>query len=347
MTLSRRCRPSDLMSSGGLPAEAYLSAERLAAERAAVFGRSWQLVCCESDLPSAGAYVTADCGSEPVVLVRQHDGTVKALSAVCLHRGGPVAEGCGQASSLRCAYHGWVYDLTGRLVDQPRHLAADASWVLPTFATLSVPPFVFVRATGNSAPPIGLIGLTTALDSMGHIRQGRRERRAYVVRANWKLVVENFLECVHCQFVHPATVARNLDLDHFEFEIGADSIRYDVRPAGAFAARPIFAIYPNIAISLLPGLLVTFHAQPVDVMTTRVVRDFLTMEGVDTPTDERFLATMDYFDQIMREDIHLLEAVHRNMSSGVYRPGGYLPGEAPVEWFHVRLASDLAGATGH
>lgn len=338
---SRWNQPGDLIGRGGLSADAYLSADQLTAEQALI-DRSWQLACYESDLPATGSYLAAACGSEPIAVVRQPDGDVKAMSAVCLHRGGPVAVGCGQAPSLRCAYHGWRYDLSGRLIEQPQHLAETTAWTLPAFGALTVPPFVFVRVAGDAPPPEGLARLEAALGANGHPRELRRTRRTYLVEANWKLVVENFLECVHCPFVHPTTVARRLDLDNYDFDIADDHIRYDVRSAGDAGTRQIFALYPNIAVGLLPGLLVTFHARPTGVSSTQVVRDFVVMEGDDVPDEEQMHATIGYFDEIMGEDARLVEAVQGNMQSRVYRPGGYLPGEAPVSWFHGRLTSDLA-----
>lgn len=343
-SVSKRSKPRDLVAGGGLPADAYLSGERLAVEQAAIIGPSWQPVCYESDLPKVGSYLTADCGGEPTVLVRQRDGTIRALSAVCLHRGGPVAQGCGTASSLRCIYHGWRYDLTGALIDQPDDAAALTPWRLPTFEAMVVPPFVFVSTSGDTPAPTGFVELKAALESRGYTRELRRQRSTYVVRANWKLVVENFLECVHCPFVHPSTVARSLDLDRYDFEIEADYIRYQVVSTGATATRPIFAIYPNMAFSILPGLVVTFHAMPVDAQTTRVVRDFLSMDSGDALPDDRLGTMLDYFNAVMLEDVRLVEAVQRNMRSRVYQPGGYLPGEAPLRFFHRRLASDLAAA---
>ena len=108
----------------------YTDPAILALEKAQIFLRTWQLVgtlsqpCGELNgvkrtIADRETYFTADVAGEPVVVVRDTSGTLRAFSNVCRHRAGPIAQGAGCRNVLNCAYHGWTYTLDGRLIGTP------------------------------------------------------------------------------------------------------------------------------------------------------------------------------------------------------------------------------------
>src|ERR1700742_1678236 len=99
-----------------IPSQFYLDPAVLAAEHAAVFGRSWQLVGRAEQGREPGDFFTTIVAEEPLLIVRGNDGELRALSNVCRHRAGPVAQGSGKRPVLQCGYHGWTYGLDGSLL---------------------------------------------------------------------------------------------------------------------------------------------------------------------------------------------------------------------------------------
>src|SRR5436190_1823913 len=109
-----------LASARTIPNTWYTSAEISSAERSAVFGSSWQMVGRLEQLSAPGSFITADIAGEPILVIRGDDGVLRAFFNVCRHRAAPLLnERCGTVAKLRCRYHGWTYDLAGKLRGTP------------------------------------------------------------------------------------------------------------------------------------------------------------------------------------------------------------------------------------
>ena len=103
-----------------IPASWYFDPEIAALERRTVFGDTWQVVGRTDQVAQPGAYLTANIAGESIVVVRDGEGVLRAFSNVCRHRAAPILnEAQGQVTKLRCRYHGWTYDLAGRLRGTP------------------------------------------------------------------------------------------------------------------------------------------------------------------------------------------------------------------------------------
>ena len=109
----------DLARAATLPSAWYTDPEALRREQKAVFARTWQLAAPLTPLAAPGDYVTCDVAGEPLILVRERAENLRAFSAVCRHRAGPVACGAGNRRSFQCGYHGWTYGLDGQLLTAP------------------------------------------------------------------------------------------------------------------------------------------------------------------------------------------------------------------------------------
>src|SRR5829696_2808762 len=109
----------DVSKARTMPPAIYTSEEFLAFERDALFAHEWLCVGRASRVPDVGDYFTTTANGEPIIVARAKDGSVRAFSAICQHRGMQVADDEGNCSKFTCPYHLWTYDLTGRLLGAP------------------------------------------------------------------------------------------------------------------------------------------------------------------------------------------------------------------------------------
>jgi phenylpropionate dioxygenase-like ring-hydroxylating dioxygenase large terminal subunit len=196
-----------------LPAEAYRSPHFFDFEKEAVFMHSWLCVGRVQQIPKPGDFLAVTLAGEPVIAVRDADNAVRAMSAVCRHRGHPLREDCsGNVTRFVCPYHRWTYDLDGRFVGAP-HMRETVP--LDTLrAETRLPPlkieiwqgFIFVNfdpAAQPLAPTLRKLDPYLEgfdLDAMVTVPP---RFDAAPVPWNWKMLLENYIEPYHTEFVHP------------------------------------------------------------------------------------------------------------------------------------------------
>jgi glycine betaine monooxygenase A len=193
-----------------LPREYYLSPATFESEVERVLFRQWTFVAHESQLPGPGDFVVDEIAGESIIVVRDGAGEVHAFFNVCRHRGYRFCEQPeGHTTRFTCPYHRWSYGPDGRLRNVPGspdgELFDYSEWGLVPAHLERWHGFLFV-ALGEAAPA----PLSPALDLLGaDMLPARPERLAlafregYEVRANWKILLENYLECYHCPGQHP------------------------------------------------------------------------------------------------------------------------------------------------
>jgi choline monooxygenase len=192
-----------------IPTSRYTSPQLLADELRAVWARTWQMACRSEDVPAAGDYVSYRIGDQEWLIVRQTDGSVKALSNACRHRGNMIKTGCGSAGELRCQYHHWCWRLDGTLKEIPdRHLFAgivDDDYALDEAACDEWGGFVFMNPAGAAAEPLRdyLGDVADQLDPYHLDRMRATLNLSTELACNWKVAVEAFLEVYHVQGIHP------------------------------------------------------------------------------------------------------------------------------------------------
>ncbi len=164
-----------------------------------VFARSWGYLCDPGDLSETGQFVSTFTGEDPVAVVRQPDGSVKAVLNSCRHRGLPVCGLAGQALLLTCGYHGWTYDLDGRLVgvidgdEEFRRWAEERALALvPVTRTLLLGGLLFGSwdATWQSYDAADQARVEAAVVALRAAGPLSRHRRPVQVDANWKAALE-------------------------------------------------------------------------------------------------------------------------------------------------------------
>jgi glycine betaine catabolism A len=339
-----------------LPASAYTAEDVLRWERRHLFAGSWTCVGRSAEIRSAGTQSARMVGDVSVVLtVGEPDAMVRAFANICRHRAHELlADGqTERRRALVCPYHGWSYDLDGRLRAAPR--MAD-SFDRGEFGLIELPAvdwhgWLFVNATATAGEFRHHLG---TLDT--HVAPYRPEqlvvkaRHRYEVAANWKLIVENYHECYHCPQIHPelCAVTPPTSGDNWN-EPGAwvgGSMRLrehaqTMSLSGQSQGRPLpgvderivnyLGLFPNLLLSLHPDYVMTHRLTPLDPGRTMVECEWLFDDAVSDPT-----YAVEFWDLTNRQDWQACESVHRGVSSPHYRPGPLAPNENAVyDWVRM------------
>jgi choline monooxygenase len=334
----------------------YTDAAVADAERRAIFGEAWQVVGRVDQVAEPGAYVTAEIAGEPIVVARGEDRVLRAFSNVCRHRAARVMpEPCGHATKLRCRYHGWTYDLAGRLRGVPEWDGVEdfrrEDHGLPPVAVDTWGPLVLVSLARDPAP---IASLFASIDPpTGVAFHGRRE---YDLACNWKVFVDNYLDGgYHVNTLHPS-LAGALDYAgyhtvlHDRSSTQVSPMRAPERQADAEVAsvrRGDTALYhwvwPNLMINAYEGVMDTNVVYPLGADRCRVVFDFYFAPGTPAGSIERSIAVAH---QIQLEDEQICYEVQRGLGSRTYAAGRFsVRREAGGLHFHRLVHAALSGST--
>ncbi len=194
-----------------LSVDRYISHSFHEREMARLWSRVWQFACREEHVPEAGDYVLYEIGRQSYIVVRAASGEIRCFVNACLHRGRQLKQYDGRCSEIRCPYHGFAWELDGRLKDVP------ARWDFPQIVTseFSLPEarvatwagFVFVNPDPAAEPFERFLG-----DLPRHFERWNLAERyvevhvAKEIRANWKIAQEAFCEAFHVNATHPQTL---------------------------------------------------------------------------------------------------------------------------------------------
>ena len=191
-----------MASAWTLPPAAYTDPSVWDAELASIFRRDWVCVARSSQVAEPGDYMAVDLVDQPVLVVRDDDGSLRAMSNVCLHRSMPLATGSGSARWIVCPYHQWSYSRDGSLHTAPMMEGADGFDIdrcrLPQLAVEEWEGFVFVSMDDDPmplAPQLGPLAATLGQYGLGDLVIA--DTIEFDSPWNWKLLVENFMEAYH------------------------------------------------------------------------------------------------------------------------------------------------------
>jgi choline monooxygenase len=343
-----------------IPSQWYRDAQIANLEREVLFGNTWQLVARGAQLGSPGSFVTANIAGEPVLVIRDDANILRAFFNVCRHRAAcVVTEAEGKASRLRCRYHGWTYDLAGRLrgapeFDQVGDFRSDENGLVK-LAVDTWGPLVFVNL-GHSPQRLSeaMAPIPQRVGTLGGFRFV--ERRSYELGCNWKVFVDNYLDGgYHVNTVHPS-LAGVLDYVQYKTECFASTslqtspLRIpDARKLGSSASAVRTGesafygwAFPNFMINVYAGAMDTNVVFPLGPERCSVSIDFF-ISLPDEPGGRRFSAeSVDVGHRIQLEDVGVCEDVQRGLASKSYDTGRYsVRREVGVHHFHKLLANYL------
>src|SRR6266852_9762759 len=357
-----------------LASRLYTDPAILEIEKTRIFHRTWQLVgtlsqsCGEVNgvkrtIFDPESFFTADVVGEPIVVVRDKQGELRAFSNVCRHRAGPIALGSGCKNVLRCQYHGWTYTLDGRLIGTP-----DVEGVeFFDRSTMGMVPlrletweqFIFVNFDLKAEPLLPFLG-EKQKKSRGFQFEGMRcvERRDYVLDCNWKVYVDNYLEGYHIPIAHPGLM-REIDYAQYRTEtfryysqqfapiraMKVDDGERLYAPGTGLQEALYFWIFPNLMVNIYPDNVSTNLIVPISHDKTLTVFEWFFHEAESMQARERIRKAVEFSDEVQQEDIGLCESVQRGLRSATYDRGRYsVRRENGVHHFHMLLGEFLERA---
>lgn len=347
--------PLDLAST--IPASWYTDPRIAELERRAVWSRSWQLVARTAQVASAGQFVTAEVAGEPIVVVRGGDGELRAFFNVCRHHAAAVMTApCGTVDRLRCPYHGWTYDLTGRLrgvpeLDGVRAFDRDANGLVPVHVA-TWEQFVFVYLDADPPPLAGWLGSVVAdAAPLGLAGLHFAERREYELRCNWKVFVDNYLDGgYHVPHLHRG-LASVIAYTDYAIETFERAVLQSTPLAGSGELAEVrrgharyYWLHPNLMLNWSEGYLDTNLVVPLGVDRVKVVFEFF-FDDVGADRAAHNARSIAVSQQIQDEDHAICESVQRGLGSRAYGAGRLsVRREAGEHLFHRLLAQDFAAA---
>ena len=314
-----------------LPYSWYLDDEVLARERAALFAPAWQYAGHMGDLPSPGSYFTVRVADVPLVVVRDRDDVLRAFVNVCRHRGAEVVSGAGPCSTLQCHYHAWTYALDGALRAAPRSDADPefdkADLGLRPASVDTWGPFVFVNAS-EDAPPLadtlGDLPSLTASRGLDLTALAFHHRVSYGVDANWKVAIENYLECYHCAVAHPSfSDVVDVRPDAYELDAHATFASHYAPARNGSGSGQFHLVWPSLKVNVMPGP-PNLSIGPMWPVSTSRTEGFLDYFFAPDATPEFVESFLELDDQVGAEDTELVASVQRGMASGAFEHGRLL-----------------------
>ncbi len=336
--------PTETSGRATVPWSWYSDPTVLALEMERIFRCSWQYTGHLGELQGPGSYFASGTGPVPIVITLDPEGVLRGFVNVCRHRGALVATDAKRRGTLQCPYHAWTYDLDGSLRAAPRggdDPAFDASCLgLLPVSVGTWGPFVFANPDPQAEPLSDALGdLPEVVAEHGLdidvLRINRRVR--YEIRANWKIALENYLECYHCPINHPGLVEV---IDERQLELRASGLRTSqfapIHPRSLDGRGPIDAHgevssaqnhlwFPTLKFNVLPGHpnLSIGPLWPTSAVTCAGYLDYWFGDSADDKwIDELFVLDT----QIGAEDTALVEAAQRGTSSGMIERGWVLGG---------------------
>lgn len=353
----------DIRRAWTLPGRIYSDPEIFARARERLFARSWQWVgeTEQVKIPGAISPVILLPGllDEPLLLTRDREDRLHCLSNVCTHRGNLVAESPGVESVLRCRYHGRRFALDGRFLSMPEFEEAEdfpsEADHLPELPLERFGKLLFTAL--NPAVPfaewIAPVRERLSWLPLEEFTFAPERSRDYLVRANWALYCDNYLEGFHIPYVHPG-LTQALDYDAYRTELfpygslqvgvagGAEEV-FDLPEGhpdhGQRIAAYYFFLFPNTMLNFYPWGLSVNVVLPLAVDRTKV--SFLAYLWRPELLDRGAGAALD---RVEREDESVVEAVQLGVRSRLYHRGRYSPTREPgVHHFHRLVAGFLAG----
>ena len=348
-----------------LPSKLYTDPEIYELEKERIFYRSWQLVGHLSCFKEAGDYATVRICDQNVFAIKGQDGILRGFYNVCQHRAHELLpDGTGNISSvIVCPYHAWSFETNGRLRGAPRS-GGRADFRKEDYSLKEVRTEVFLDCVFVNLDPNA-----DSLSSLaGDLEEDVRERVPFLgnvaptgtygdgqieINAGWKVVVDNYVECYHCDHAHPAFSEIHCmdNYRHDTFGLWARQLCDDLRiQNSAYAFDPkehcesaFWFLWPNTTLNVMPG------PEEINISAIRPAgRDTTLFTGISySVSGESDQGRDDYVSNtLMPEDVALCESVQRGLKSKGYSQGPVIAepqrtgrGEHALHHFH-RLVKD-------
>ncbi len=356
--------------SSALPASYYTDEQMYRLEEEVIFRRGWIPVGRVDQVARPGDFFPFDLVGTPLIIVRDKDGALHALSASCLHRFMPIAEGAGNRTSFQCPYHLWTYALDGQLIGAPEMERAEgfdkADCKLPEARLEVWEGFIFVNLDANAAPLAPQI--STLTEKVAPYRMGDMRTGAildYESDWNWKVMIENAVESYHHIGVHPDTLQPFLPA-HTTSHDDNDGpwIYHRIPTKDRIPLPPLLPVPDDLSeaqrceltvISVFPLLLVALQPDEMNYLQIipqshgRHIARWWICYRPDAFAHPEFgsklAGSKAILDTVHKQDITACRAVWRGMHSAYARPGRLSHLEKGVWQFNEWVQEQIAGAS--
>ena len=329
-----------------LPYRDYLDPSVLARERELLFRPAWTYAGHLGELDEPGSYFTCRVADVPIVVVRDKEGVLRAFLNVCRHRGAEVVSGAGRCTTLQCHYHAWTYGLDGALRAAPR-ADSDLDRSALGLRRASVDtwgPFVFVNASADAAPLAQTLGPLPDIVRERGLDVGAlawHHRVHYGVDANWKVAIENYLECYHCAVAHPGfSEVVDVRPDAYELESHPTFASHYGHAREGDAQGQFHLVWPALKFNVMPAGLPNLSIGPMEPVAPGRTEGFLDYFFAPEASEAWIEAFLELDDQVGAEDAVLVASVQRGMASGAFEDGQLLlPSEQLIAAFQRWVAA--------
>lgn len=329
-----------------MPARFYFDPEIYERERDAIFMRSWQYAGHVSQVAKPGEFMTLRICDQSIFVVRAKSGAINAFYNVCQHRGHELLDGAGKTNIITCPYHAWAYDFDGEL-RSARNSERMKGFKKCDFALkpVRVETFcglVFVNLDPDAKP---LAELAPGLeDEIRHYAPHLDEmqfaqRDDYAVEANWKVMIDNFLECYHCHTAHKDFVTL-VDMPSYRSKVcgvysshcsgkarSTENAAYKFEKGDVDFGYAGWYLWPNTTIWVYPGEPNLSVLQMLPVGPDRCIEHQDWFLPGKKPSKQLKDAMVYQKDVLQPEDIGLCESVQRGLKSRGYNQGRFVVDE--------------------
>jgi Rieske 2Fe-2S family protein len=361
---------------GTLLGRDYASEDVFELERRRIFHAGWFCVGRAEDAAVAGAFFVADVAGESLLIVRGEDGLLRGFLNVCRHRGSQLCDGVGEMRTIRCPYHAWSYHLDGRLRATP-NVRGDEQLPREQLGLIGIrlvvwEGFVWICLADEGPSLEDHLTRWADSDPFQWARYGvdglvTGVRREYRVRANWKLLVENYNECLHCPNVHPqlarlVPVFRAGEVEDQPGQLGnalrdgstsfTDAGGSELPTLPGVEAEDLGKFYgvtllPNLIINYTSDTVSTFLLLPRHAEETNVVCHYLFRPETVAAADFDPSEVVEFRHELALQDWEVCERAQRGAHSRGYADGGILPyADRLLHDFHRRYRAMLAASGG-
>jgi len=329
-----------------MPPSVYTSTDFLTKELDCIFAKDWFCVGRADALANPGDYTTLELAGQPIIVLRDKSGMLRAMSNVCRHRMSTLLEGSGNTRNIVCPYHAWTYNLDGSLRGAPAMTQNEGfcktDYRLPDVRCQAWLGWVFV--TLNPDAPDVADQLSKVEELVGDYNMTAYTQSFFETHrwnTNWKVLAENFMESYHLPVCHAGTIGGLSKLDEMICPPGEDAFNYhtilkdeslkiamahpsNTRMEGARRRTTyLLAIYPSLLITLTPGYFwyLTLHPDGVDHVRIGFGGGMSHDYAEDPDAQANFEKLKALLDDVNVEDKGCTEKVFKGLSSYGVEPG--------------------------
>jgi glycine betaine catabolism A len=350
-----------------LGSEDYASADVWNQEKEKIWWGDWICVGRTEEVANPGDYVVRDIAGESVFIVRNGEGELRSFYNVCSHRGTKFLDDVEGTASVRkafkCPYHAWTFDLNGQLIGSPNVKEDEffdrSEHPLYGIAVDSYAGFLFLNMSKEPRPLME--ALTDGAETMTVFERFKMQdmrigvRIVYEVAANWKIIVENYNECLHCPQIHPELVQV---VPLFRFGEVWDEETHDdgnwmIEGATSFSKTGESTLpkfpglnaedyqmyygsyeFPNLMLNLHPDCVMYYVGYPKGPNHTTVVSEFLFLPETIASPDFKPESVVEFWDLISMQDWEVCQRAQTGVSSRAFTRGVYPRQDRFLYWFN-------------